>query len=66
MRSRRRSTTVSRAISPSNTQTPPTCMCTGPRSAEIAETSEGERGSATAGRPYRYAATGILPGCAWP
>src|SRR3954452_21207549 len=45
MRSRRRRTSSSRSTTPSNTSTPPTCMWTGPRSAEIAETSEGERGS---------------------
>ena len=47
MRSRRRSTTVLALHVPSNTQTPPTCMCTGPRSAWMADRSEGERGSAT-------------------
>ena len=47
-RSRTRWTTASRGTCPSNTQMPPTCMRTGPRSAWMADRSEGESASAMA------------------
>src|SRR3954452_6703066 len=42
-------TTASRSTWPSKTSTPPTCMCTGPRSAWMADRSEGESASAMPG-----------------
>src|SRR6266571_3659437 len=52
IRSRSRRTTVSRSTLPPNTSSPPTCMCTGPRSAWIADRSEGDSDSAMPARAY--------------
>src|SRR6185503_19526781 len=50
MRSSMRRTTVASGTRPPRTSTPPTCMCTGPCSAWIADRSAGERESGVSAR----------------